>query len=424
SIKLDRIAWRMRAPAFFKQVVEVLDARFAYDDTLWSYGLMHNHLPAMRQYLRHQDGFVQGCGSYLQSTLLDIDPVERRAWELLEYDPLVNARAHQLGPERKIVNSAVYNQYMATLDVLAHKAAFDANDRMTVVYYLLLQDRVAEAIGFFEQVAAEELDARLQYDYLQAYMAFFTGQLDVARKLATARAAYPVDRWRKRFENVLAHLDQIEGKAAGRLVDADDRDQQQQQLADTGPALEVRVDGNQIELTHANLASVQVNYYLMDIELLFSNQPFVTEYGGQFAYIRPNRTDTVELAADAEKKVIPLPEELARRNVMIEVVGGPLKRSATYFSNSLDVRMMENYGHLQVRQRGEEKGCGGVYVKVYARMADGEVRFYKDGYTDLRGRFDYASVSGDQQAGAAAFAVLILSDEHGAVVREAPAPKR
>ncbi|NCC35680.1 MAG: hypothetical protein EOM24_27265 [Chloroflexia bacterium] len=289
---------------------------------------------------------------------------------------------------------------------------------------LLLQDRVAEAIRFFEQVAPEELDARLQYDYLQAYMAFFTGQLDVARKLATARAAYPVDRWRKRFENVLAQLDQIEGKAEGRLVDADDRDQQQQQLADTGPALEVRVDGSQIELSHANLASVQVHYYLMDIELLFSNQPFVTEYGGQFAYIRPNRTDVVELAADAEKKVIPLPEELARRNVMIEVVGGPLKRSARYFSNSLDVRMMENYGHLQVRQRGEEQGRGGVYVKVYARMADGEVRFYKDGYTDLRGRFDYASVSGDQQAGAAAFAVLILSDEHGAVVREAPAPKR
>ena len=77
-----------------------------------------------------------------------------------------------------------------------------------------------------------------------------------------------------------------------------------------------------------------------------------------------------------------------------------------------------------MRQRGQERGYGGVYVKVYARMADGGVRFYKDGYTDLRGRFDYASVSGGQQAGAERFAILVLSDEHGAVVREAAAPKR
>ena len=29
-------------------------------------------------------------------------------------------------------------------------------------------------------------------------------------------------------------------------------------------------------------------------------------------------------------------------------------------------------------------------MKVYAQMQDGGVQFYKDGYTDLRGRFDYA----------------------------------
>ncbi len=424
SIDLARIAWRMRDATFFGSVVELLEARFAYDGTLWSYSLMHNHLPTIRQYLRHQDAFVRQCGSYLESTLLVIDPVERRAWELLEYDPLVNARAHQLGAQRKIVNPAVYRQYMGLLDILAHKPGFDANDRMTIVYYLLLQDRVGEALDFFAQVDPDGLDADLQYEYFQAYLAFYRADLAEARRIAEARAQHPVDRWRQRFENVLAHLDQIEGKAEGRIVDADDRDQQQQRLADTDPALEVTVEGNQIELAYANLDRVRVNYYLMDIELLFSNQPFVTEYGGQFAYIRPNRSDTVALLPDKETMTITLPDDLAQRNVMIEVVGGPIKRAATYFSNSLDVRMMENYGQLQVRQRGEEQSYGGVYVKVYARMSDGDVRFYKDGYTDLRGRFDYASVSGGQQAGAERFAILILSDEHGAVVREAPAPKR
>jgi len=37
-------------------------------------------------------------------------------------------------------------------------------------------------------------------------------------------------------------------------------------------------------------------------------------------------------------------------------------------------------------------------VKVYARLKGGKVRFFKDGYTDLRGKFDYASLnSSDSQ---------------------------
>jgi hypothetical protein len=66
----------------------------------------------------------------------------------------------------------------------------------------------------------------------------------------------------------------------------------------------------------------------------------------------------------------------------------------------------------------------GAYVKVYAKMQDGEVRFLKDGYTDLRGRFDYASLNTNEVEHAARLALLILSDEFGAVVREAAPPKR
>ncbi|MDG1897698.1 MAG: hypothetical protein P8J37_22595 [Fuerstiella sp.] len=31
--------------------------------------------------------------------------------------------------------------------------------------------------------------------------------------------------------------------------------------------------------------------------------------------------------------------------------------------------------------------------KAYAKMKNGSTQFYKDGHTDLRGRFDYASLS-------------------------------
>jgi hypothetical protein len=65
-----------------------------------------------------------------------------------------------------------------------------------------------------------------------------------------------------------------------------------------------------------------------------------------------------------------------------------------------------------------------VYVKVYARLADGQVKFYKDGYTDLRGRFDYASVSTPERVPISRFAVLTLSEERGAQIREVAPPQQ
>ncbi|MDP7289174.1 MAG: hypothetical protein QGH94_14405, partial [Phycisphaerae bacterium] len=71
-----------------------------------------------------------------------------------------------------------------------------------------------------------------------------------------------------------------------------------------------------------------------------------------------------------------------------------------------------------------------VYMKVYARMKSGQVQFYKDGYTDLRGRFDYTSLNTNELDQVARFSILILSEDskaakgYGAVVRETAPPKR
>jgi len=50
--------------------------------------------------------------------------------------------------------------------------------------------------------------------------------------------------------------------------------------------------------------------------------------------------------------------------------------------------------------------------------------FYKDGYTDLRGLFDYASVSTDDLDRVEKFAILVLSEEYGGLIRETLPPKR
>ena len=95
---------------------------------------------------------------------------------------------------------------------------------------------------------------------------------------------------------------------------------------------------------------------------------------------------------------------------------------------------------------------------MYARLNNGTVRFFKDGYTDLRGRFDYASLNAPEGAQPAALsprggipglsdpsipangldyqmlkptelnnveklAILMLSDTNGAAVREVNPPR-
>jgi hypothetical protein len=162
----------------------------------------------------------------------------------------------------------------------------------------------------------------------------------------------------------------------------------------------------------------------MDIELLFSRSPFLQEGSAQFSFIRPVLTRNVELAAGKETTTLDLPAEFRTRNVMVEALGAGVRRTQAYYANTLRVQMIEAYGQLAVAHAETRKPLAKAYVKVYARMNGGEVRFFKDGYTDFRGRFDYVSLNTNELDNVDRLSVLVLSDEFGAVVREAAPPKR
>ena len=420
---LDKIAFRMQNKPFFLKVIDLLERRHVYNHTLWSYGTKHNVVPAVNQYLQHADGFVQLCGAAIDSPLLRVDPVARHSYQHLDYRPLVNARTHQLGRRRQILNARLHQQYHQLLTILSCDRDLDQDDLMAVTYYLLLQDRVAEAMDFFSRVNAADLATSLQYDYFAAYLNMYRAELDAAREITSRYADYPVDRWRNAFVSIDRQLDEISSGAV-ELVDPENRDQRQAELAASAPSFDLKVEAKKVNLDYQNLDRVLVNYYLMDIELLFSRNPFVQHSSGQFSQIRPNLTDVIALPEGGKKFEFALPDELLNRNVLVEIVGAGQTKSQAYFSNSLAVQVIDNYGHLRVTAAENDKPLSTVYVKAYARMKDGNVRFFKDGYTDLRGRFDYSSLNTNELDHVERFALLILSDDHGAVVREAAPPKR
>ena len=422
SIDLSRIAFRMKEKTFFQQVTELVQSRFAYDHTLWSYSIKHNHVDTMRQFLKYSDPFVAQCGKYLQSEILSIEPVARLWYEHREFWPLVNARAHQLGSRRTILNDRIWQQYHALLGILSCKNDLNDDEHLAVAYYLLLQDRVAEGLGHFEQVDRDNLVSRLQYDYCHSYVAMTRSQPAEAAKIAQAYQQHPVKRWRDLFAAVLAQVEEIQS-GAPTADNAEDQAAKQTALARQTPSFDFDVESRQTKIQFQNLKSIVVNYYKMDIELLFSRNPFVQQQNDGFAMIRPNQSESYELPDDRNEFVIDLPDELKNSNVLVEITAAGMTKSKAYYAHSLNVQLIEQYGQLQVTHTESSKPLSKVYIKVYAKKADGSVHFYKDGYTDLRGRFDYTSLSNQNLDDVQRFSMLVLSDDHGAVVREASIPK-
>ena len=124
--------------------------------------------------------------------------------------------------------------------------------------------------------------------------------------------------------------------------------------------------------------------------------------------------------------------------------------------------MFETHGQLHLTNKNTGRAVPRAYVKVYSQQS-GKAVFYKvgnetwrvkkevkeecvwkimyihltlthththththtqDGYTDLRGRFDYASLNtNDQLRATSAFALLVMSDELGSLIKEVKPPK-
>jgi len=110
---------------------------------------------------------------------------------------------------------------------------------------------------------------------------------------------------------------------------------------------------------------------------------------------------------------------------VIEAVGdGLYRKSVAHYAHDLGTQLAHAFGQVRVVRASTQAPIPAAYVKVYGRQRGGNVAFFKDGYTDLRGRFDYATLSTDDLDRVERFALLVVSDEAGATILEAPPPPR
>lgn len=422
AVDLSQIAFRMKEAKFFRQVLDLLTERFSYDGTLWSYALMHRDELGINEYLQHRNGFVEACGAFLESPLLTIRPVLRNQYEHREYWPLVNARVHRLGSKQMILNNAIWQQYHRLLEIVARQDVPGNTEQLAITHYLLLQDRIEEALARFALVDPSTLASRLQYDYCAAYLAMYEENPQLAQEISSKYLDYPIKRWRDLFTGIDAQVKEIQGNPSV-VVNERDAQQRHNQAVSELSTYEFVVESLKTKIRYQNLKQITINYYQMNVELLFSRNPFVKQKDDSFALIKPNFSQTVELPSDQNTLEVDLPKQFRTSNVLVEVIGNGKTDRQAYYANSMNLQVIEPFGQLKVTNANSNKLLSKVYVKVYARMKDGSVQFYKDGYTDLRGRFDYASLSNQSLSTVERFAVLVVSPDFGAIVREAGVPK-
>ena len=438
-LDLSKIAYLLRKKKTYRKIIGFLKQQHIYHDVVWSYSVLHNDIDAMQQYLKHQKRLVKKSGLTLESRILNINPVQRNAYQYLEYSPLINARQHPLGKSAEILNNRLYGQYHQWLKMMSYRTSLSPDDLMTGTYYLLSQDRMTEALKLFSKVKQEKLTTQLQYDYFKAYFAMTLENVKEAESIAKQYLQYPVVKWRNRFMQILAQVNELNG-AEVTVTTNKSRLENQTKLASTEPSLEFSVDAGSLLIDYQNINEIQINYYLIDLELMFSKKPFSVKDGLAFSYIKANHTQTVSLpkgphyktglsSTSTQTKLMPLrykiklPDQFSRSNLMIEISSGGLQKNITHYAHALHLKMIENYGQLKINDE-QGKPVSKAYIKVYAKLKNGQQRFYKDGYSDLRGRFDYASLSTNELDSVEKFSILVISQKSGAFVKEVRPPKQ
>ncbi len=316
---------------------------------------------------------------------------------------------------------------------------------MPLAYYLLLQNRIEQAIEVFQSVERDAVVTDLQYDYLAGYLNLHLGRYEEAAEIARKYQAFPIERWRGRFDQLALQIRQRSDLMdAGQLVSnsdgktkaiddmgvstkaADlalaDRERANSEASALVPEVMVKMEDDAIRVDHRNTDQVEINFYGVDLELLFSNAPFARQDLARIAMVRPTKNETLQLATKTGTKRMTIPAKLRNQTLLVEANVGSSRSTTLYYGGNLTTYVSEAFGQLQTTDTSTHRPVGGAYVKVYGRYADGSVKFFKDGYTDGRGRFDYTSISAADAQGAQRFAILVLSDGNGATLHDVKAP--
>ncbi|DAZ99414.1 TPA: hypothetical protein N0F65_004047 [Lagenidium giganteum] len=354
---------------------------------------------------------------------------------------------------RRILNQDTRQYYRGLCDRLGLYTSLGADHLLVLTYFMILQNRIREALDLFARaqaarvVTGEATTSGVAVDYMDAFLEFYRPQPTDQQAFTRARDHVHRHkdnvnrRWRERFAalaEVLEEWDAIQKDKHHQNVQASESSKKPEQRPANDLRLAVEVTDAAIDFTSKNVGACTVAFYPIDVELMFSTEPFESfstsaAASSTLLMVQPRLELNVDLTTQTQ---LAIPAELKTTQMMVrvkEVVDARLIPSVVpaievvrpYFNTKLTVSVHRQLGVVQVFHDGSPvRSC---YVKAYAKASSGTAKarrgeFYKDGYTDVLGKFDYATTNGDRLQSVAKFSILLAHPTLGACVQQVDPP--
>jgi len=446
----------------FDEVTKVLKERGLYSEAVWRYALIADKGgKELAEYVAMTSALKEKyLHPYFGGDDVEYDPVDRNDWNLAEFAPLICPRAHSDGVIQQLSTSFL-GEYARFLLLMAFRSSsagdMAAADKLVMAQFLLFQRRTAEARRVFESIAEKEGKAAspLLYELVSCFLRVFSAggpsgsdELGAIKLQCLTWKAKPLPArllaaWQA-LEDVAKEVEAPQSVDA--LFDAElIAETQKATTAYLNFSMIAKKEQRTIDISFRNVSACVFRYYAVDLELLFSESPFSLENDNdKISLISPNEIVKVSLpkesSAPPDKKNKPtdgnvhhyveLPEKYRGTNSIIECVatdaqGAEVRAVHALNDNSFAVQFDRDsvLGQCRVVYNNKKdkdtfkKPITGAYCKVYSRDAvSGEHKFFKDGYTDIRGRFAYRALSTDQLQKADALAMFVRTPDDGATV--------
>ena len=435
---LEKIYWMLKDKDFYNQLINILKEKYIFNDDIWEYSLNNDDIDSLQEYIHNHKNkeIFKSIGHEFDLQYLKVDKTNNaHILNHLDYYPILKNRVFKLPKSKSILTVQLRDTYQDYVSYLVTLPKINDYEYMRLCYYLILQQRIKEATTIYNKINKKNITGNelssleLQYDYLTAYLDFSNGypKFEKAREISKKYKDISISSWKNMFNEIEDQLNEYDGKINfDEEINKEEKElsKKEKHKAESEEILNIELKDQDISIIYKNISEITVKYYLIDIEILFSRSPFVKKTKVDFGLVKPQKIDIIKVQNEQKenKYVLKIPKELENKNFYIEVISGKKKEKEIYNSSLLKYSIIESIGEIKV-MTPELKPLSQVYVKCFCETNNGSIKFYKDGFTDLRGKFDYVSLNTDLVNEVKKFSLLMVSKEYGSIIATCNPPK-
>ena len=437
---LEKIMFMLDDFNFYQKLINVLKQSYIFNEEIWKYSLKYLDLENMKEYLINlgEKNILSCMGHEIDLNFIKIDKTNNaHILNHLDYYPMFNSRIFQLKKDKSILNVEFRETYQNYISFLITLQKISDREYLRLCYYLILQKRIKEANQVFNRINYDNIKGNnlcslnLQYDYMQAYLDFCdkNSNFQKAREICKKYKNFVIKSWANMFQEIEDQLNEYDGNInyeqliSGEESQLTQNGKKQTTWDEIFLSLEIK---NDINILYKNISELVLKFYIIDIEIIFSRSPFIKETHVDFDFVKPNKIINLKVENMKSKKEelisIPIPNELKKTNFYLEVISGNKRVYDIYYASSLNYSLSESTGEIKVMDENLNT-LSKIYVKCFCETNKGKILFYKDGFTDLRGKFNYLQLNNDLVNNVKRFSILILSKDNGSRIVICVPPK-